>query len=154
MYVILISSWKNPTLHLYILDMEASTWEVIRRRGWGSGQTKNLDGNKDKGGETQPRLSQGFSSIMKKTKLILIYRESTPTILDSITLATVFPQKRPRLMDTREKSQTQARLSFTKGPKQLTSKHLKRLTGGIKEAWQMYFDDNNDTSIIKFIILG
>ena len=134
--------------------MEASTWEVIRRREWGSGQTKNLDGNKDKSGETQPRLSQGFCSIMKQTKLILIiYRESTPTILDSITLATVFPQKRLRLMDTREKSKTQARLSFTKAPKQLTSKHLKRLTGGIKEPWQMYFDDNNDP-FIKFIILG
>ena len=141
MYVILISSWKNPTLHLYILDMEASTWEVIRRRGWGSGQTKNLDGNKDKGGETQPRLSQGFSSILKQTKLILItLRESTPTILDSIALATVFPQKRPSLMDTREKSWTQARLSFTKSPKQPTSKYLKSLTGGIQELWQKYFD--------------
>ena len=41
------------------VDLEASTWEVIRRRGGGSGQTKNLDGNKDKGGETQPGLSQG-----------------------------------------------------------------------------------------------
>ncbi len=41
------------------LDLEAPTWEVVSRRGWGSGQTENLDGNKDEGGETQPGLSQG-----------------------------------------------------------------------------------------------
>ena len=41
------------------LDLEAPAWEVVSRRGWRSGQTENLDGNKDKGGVSQPGLSQG-----------------------------------------------------------------------------------------------
>ena len=55
---------------------------------------------------------------MKQTKLILIiYRESTPTILDSITLATVFPQKRPSLNGYKRKIMDTSKIEFYKKPK-------------------------------------